>query len=118
MRFWKRMEIEWKILLLAAFILVGVVLPVQKFYSDKLKSTLDQSVDSGLEPLLREVLAIDSGILEDCDLGSAAVSGRIPIIVEGRTGDDVFPLSFLRRFISAFWSLKRLTRPLRTWQKC
>ena len=46
---------------LAAFILVGVVAPVQKFYSDKLKSTLDQSVDSGLEPLLREVPAIDSG---------------------------------------------------------
>jgi len=119
LRFWKRMEIEWKILLLAAFILVGVVLPVQKFYSDKLKSTLDQSVDSGLEPLLREVLAIDSGILEGAVTSSLSRNRQwqamIPIIVEeqNRAMMSFSAILSASLLFLAFWSLKRLTRPLR-----
>jgi hypothetical protein len=113
------MEIEWKILLLAAFILVGVVLPVQKFYSDKLKSTLDQSVDSGLEPLLREVLAIDSGILEGAVTSSLSRNRQwqamIPIIVEeqNRAMMSFSAILSASLLFLAFWSLKRLTRPLR-----
>ncbi len=118
-RFFKNLEIEWKILLLAAFVLTAVVIPVQKFYAAKLKSTLVQSIDHGLEPLMRRVLDIAPDSLRNQISASLSRNRQwqalAPIIVDEQNKAMLFfsvTLSVLLLFL-AFWSLKRLTRPLR-----
>ena len=118
-KFIKNLEIEWRILLLAAVVLFAFAFPLQRIYISKLRSTLNQSVDPRLEPLLRSFLISGD---DSTDLSIAASLKRnrqwqalIPMIIEEQN-TAMISLSvvlFFSLLFLAFWSLKRLTKPLR-----
>lgn len=115
----KKLEIEWRILLLAAVVLIAFAFPLQSIYISKLQSTLQQSIDTDLEKLLRRFLLTEDDSIKTV-IGSAIQRNRqwqvlIPIIVEEQC-IAMITLSlvlFFSLLVMAFWALRRLTRPLR-----
>lgn len=119
MNLFKKLEIEWRILLLAAVALIAFAFPLQSIYISKLQSTLQQSVDTDLEGLLRRFLSTENDSVKTV-IGSAIQRNRqwqvlIPIIIEEQCIAMII-LSFVL-FVTllalAFYALRRLTRPLR-----
>ncbi|MFP4417016.1 MAG: ATP-binding protein, partial [Chitinispirillaceae bacterium] len=115
----RKLEIEWRIMVLAAVVLLAFAWPMQRIYTGRLQQTLDQSVDPGLEPLLRNYLNRGDGSID------TAVVNRIqrtrqwqavmPIIVREQS-QAIFCYAaalFITLLIVATWSARRLTRPLR-----
>lgn len=119
MNIFKKLEIEWRILLLAAVVLIAFAFPLQSIYISKLQSTLQQSVDSDLEGLLRRFLSTENDSVKAV-IGSAIQRNRqwqvlIPIIIEEQC-IAMIVLSFVlfvTLLVLAFYALRRLTRPLR-----
>jgi two-component system nitrogen regulation sensor histidine kinase NtrY len=115
----KRIELEWKVLALACLLLLGFAWPVTHLFVSRLSSMLAQSVDEQLEPLLRSQLAEAEGGRRDSLVASVERNRQwqalIPILVrEQRYAVLSFSLVlFLGLSAFAFWSLRRLTRPLR-----
>ncbi len=118
LKFFKNLEIEWKIFILAAIILTAFIFPLQSIYISKLKSTLNESIDNQLEPLLRSFLS-------ENDSTNMVISSRlerdlqwqalIPIIIEEQSFAMILItllLLVLLLFLS-FLSLKHLTKPLK-----
>jgi nitrogen fixation/metabolism regulation signal transduction histidine kinase len=118
-RFWRSLELEWKMAIAAALLLLAFALPVQKTYVSRLRSVLAQSSDTHLEPLLRSCFPL---VDENGQKKIIAAIERhrqwramVPIIItEQRT--TILLLSFaVAGVLLAFsiWSLKRLTKPLK-----
>lgn len=115
----KKLEIEWRILLLAAVALIAFALPLQSIYISKLQSTLQQSIDTDLEKLLRRFLLTENDSVKAV-IGSAIQRNRqwqvlIPIIIEEQCIAMIILslVLFFSLLVMAFWALRRLTRPLR-----
>ncbi len=115
----KKLEIEWRILILAAVVLVAFAFPLQSIYLGKLQSTLLQSVDTDLESLLRRFLSSEDDSVKTV-IGSAIQRNRqwqalIPIIIEEQViAMIIFSfVLFVTLLVLAFYALRRLTRPLR-----
>ena len=119
MNLFKKLEIEWRILLLAAVVLIAFAFPLQSIYISKLQSTLQQSVDSDLEGLLRRFLSTENDSVKAV-IGSAIQRNRqwqvlIPIIIEEQCIAMIILsfVLFVTLLVLAFYALRRLTRPLR-----
>lgn len=118
-KFWKSLELEWKLVLLAAGLLLAFAWPVQRIFVNRLQVTLRQSVDPGLEPLLRSQLdtlrpEANQRLVPSLER-SRQWQAMIPIIVrEQQAAVIAFSiLLFLALILLALWTLKRLTRPLK-----
>lgn len=118
-RFFKNIEIEWKVLILAAFLLLTFALPLQRMSVSKLSVTLDQSIDPQLEPLLRLSLKDADDSTRMVILSSIERNRQwkalIPIIVEEQTFAMILIsiALFIALLIFSFWLLRKLTRPLK-----
>jgi nitrogen fixation/metabolism regulation signal transduction histidine kinase len=119
MFWWNKLELEWKILILACLGLIAFAWPLNNFYLSRLSQTLQQSIDPQLETLLRSSLPAAS---EEQQLTIVASLERtrqwqalVPIIVREQR-QSFFAISmvlFLVVGVAAFWTLRRLTRPLK-----
>ncbi len=114
-----KLEIEWRILILAAIVLLAFAWPMQRIYIGRLQNTLDQSVDPGLEPLLRQHLSGSDGQVDTAVVSRIRRNRQwqaiIPIIVseQSRAIFSYALILFVTLLIVATWSARRLTRPLR-----
>jgi nitrogen fixation/metabolism regulation signal transduction histidine kinase len=119
-RFFKNIEIEWKILLLAIVILLAFAFPFQSFYLSHLQSTIKQSTDPQLESLLITLVKSPDETLRP----EAATSLKrhrqwqalVPIFIEEQKR-SVFFFSFTLFTLIVFAAaitVKKLTRPLRS----
>jgi len=116
---WKKLELEWKILIIAAATFAAFAWPVQRFFVVHLTDTLQQSVDPSLDTLLHARLA-QSQPDEHAAIIAALERHRqwralIPTIVrEQQAAILAFSVVlFAALLLFAFWTLKRLTRPLK-----
>lgn len=116
---WKKIDIEWNIMILACVLLLAFAFPVQKSVMKRFEKTLEQSHDPQLEEILR--LKVDR---EDDDTRSRISASlersrqwkaMIPIILEEqRNAILAFSIFlFLVLILLALWFLKRLTKPLK-----
>lgn len=115
----KKVEIEWRILLLAATVLLAFALPMQTYYLGKFQSTLNQSYDPNLEVILRTYITnADDSIkvtIADAIRRNRQWKVLIPIIIEEHyialfSHSLILIVSLL---ILAFWSLRKITEPIR-----
>lgn len=123
MNFWRRLELEWKLLLLAAVLFVAFAWPVQRFFISRLSETLTQGIDPNLEQTLHSELMQSTGeqheVIKEHLLRYRQTRVLIPIVVKEQQR-LLFALStglFILFLFLAFWVLKRLTRPLRSLAK-
>jgi len=118
-KLFKNLEIEWKIILLAALVLIAFSFPLQSIYINKLKATLNQSRDYELEPLLRSFLSTHNDIQKRAIRISLERNRQwqalIPIIIEEQSFALILIsiILFISLLLLSFWSLKRLTKPLK-----
>lgn len=117
--FFKNLEIEWKIIIIAILLLVMVAIPLQNVLVNKLKNTLELSADSNLEPLLRSFISTDNDSLNR-KISLSIERNRqwqalIPYIVEEQSFAMLLMAIglFALLFCFAVWSLRKLTRPLK-----
>ncbi|NLD92130.1 MAG: hypothetical protein GX639_05615 [Fibrobacter sp.] len=117
--FYKNLEIEWKIIIIAILLLVMVAIPLQNVLVNKLKNTLELSTDSNLEPLLRSFIRNDNDSLNR-KISLSIERNRqwhalIPYIVEEQSFAMLLMAIglFTLLFCFAVWSLRKLTRPLK-----
>lgn len=119
MRFLIRIELEWKVLLLAALFFIGLVWPVQRFFITRLSTTLTESIDPGLEQTLRNGLASatpeERTTLKEHIERYRQTRVLIPIIVNEQQRLLVaLSVGLLIVFLLiAFWVLRYLTQPLK-----
>ncbi|MBN1577329.1 MAG: hypothetical protein JW913_12295 [Chitinispirillaceae bacterium] len=119
MRLWRQLELEWKVLLLAAGLFVAFAWPVQRFVITRLSETLFQSIDPDLETTLRAELADaeggQRGALKEHIERYRQTRVLMPIVVKEQQR-LLIALSiglFMLFLLLALWVLKRLTRPLK-----
>src|SRR5512133_911619 len=117
--YFKNLEIEWKIILIAILLLVMVAIPLQNVLVNKLKNTLELSTDPNLEPLLRSFISTDNDSLNRRISLSIERNRQwhalIPYIVEEQSIAMLLIAIglFALLFCFALWSLKKLTKPLK-----
>jgi len=117
--FWKKIELEWKVLMLAATFFIAFVWPVQRFFIQRLSETLVQSMDPDLELTLRAELGESSGLrreaLKEHIERYRQTRALLPIIVkeQQRLIIALFVGLFALLSLCSLWILKRLTRPLK-----
>lgn len=73
----RKVELEWKILLVAIVILFFVTVPLRSIFEQRLESVVSESVDSNLEPYLRERLTT---LTKDSLLDIAAVEEKEQVL--------------------------------------
>jgi nitrogen fixation/metabolism regulation signal transduction histidine kinase len=116
--FFKNIEIEWKIIVLAVIILLAFAFPLQQFYLSRFQNTINQSTDPHLESLL--ITLVKSP--DQTNRLEAAESLKrfrqwqalIPIFIEEQKR-AVFFFSFALLtliLIAAAFTVKKLTKPL------
>lgn len=119
MNLWRRLEMEWKVLLFAAVLFSAFSWPIQQFFVSRLSATLEQSVDPHLEQTLRTALQHAEGAQREVLLEHIEryrqINVLIPILVTEQKNllwafTTVFMILFL---VLALVILKRLTRPLK-----
>ena len=119
LKFFKNLEIEWKIILVATISLFALAFPLQNIYIEKLKTTLNQSIDPQLESLLRSVIVTQSDsstlAISACLTRNRQWQALIPYIIEEQSFAMILIsiLLFITLLFLSFWSLKRLTKPLK-----
>lgn len=114
-----RLELESKVLLLAALLFIAFVWPVQRFFVTRLSATLTENIDPTLEQTLRAELSDateqEREVLKDHLERYRQTRVLIPIIV-GEQQRLLTALSvglFIIFILIAFWVLRYLTRPLK-----
>lgn len=119
MFWWNKLELEWKILILACLGLIAFAWPLNNFYVSRLTQTLQQSIDPQLETLLRTNLPLATEAQQSTIVASLERTRQwqalVPIIIrEQRQSFFAFSMMlFTIVGVAAFWTLKRLTRPLK-----
>jgi nitrogen fixation/metabolism regulation signal transduction histidine kinase len=117
--FFKNLEIEWKIILIAFLLLVIVAVPLQNVLVNKLRNTLELSTDQNLEPLLRSFINAENDSLYRRISISIERNRQwhalIPYIVEEQSFAMLLIAIglFVLLLCFALWSLKKLTKPLK-----
>ncbi|OGJ93771.1 MAG: hypothetical protein A2487_08920 [Candidatus Raymondbacteria bacterium RifOxyC12_full_50_8] len=116
---WKKLELEWKILLAALAFFLAFAIPVQHTISTRMLPTLQQGVDPELESLLRQGLARANPNEQAAWIASIERfrqwNAMIPIIVAEQQRIALGLLVMVCFVFAAFalWTLKRMTRPLK-----
>jgi nitrogen fixation/metabolism regulation signal transduction histidine kinase len=118
-KYFRNLEIEWKIILIAILLLVMIAIPLQNVLVNKLKNTLELSSDQNLEPLLRSFISTDNDSFNR-KISLSIERNRqwhalIPYIVEEQSFAMLLIAIGLFALLLCFalWSLKKLTRPLK-----
>lgn len=116
---WNRLELEWKILLLAVILFIAIAWPLQRFFVTRFSETLRESIDPALESTLRYELNDASGEqrekLKEHIERYRQTRVLIPIVVREQQR-LLLALSiglFFLFLILALWVLKKLTQPLK-----
>lgn len=119
LNYFKNLEIEWKIIIIAIMLLAVVAIPLQNVLVNKLKNTLELSADPNLEPLLRSFINTGNDSLNK-KISLSIERNRqwhalIPYIVEEQSFAMLLMAIglFALLFCFALWSLKKLTKPLK-----
>lgn len=116
---WNRLELEWKILLLAGIWFVAIALPVQKLFVSRLSETLEESIDPNLEATLRTELNEADGeqrekLKEHIERYRQTKVLNPVIVHEQQRLLQALAIGLFTLFlIIALWILKRLTQPLK-----
>jgi nitrogen fixation/metabolism regulation signal transduction histidine kinase len=116
---WNRLELEWKILILAGIWFVAIALPVQNLFVTRLSETLRESIDPDLETTLRTELSEASGEqrekLKEHIERYRQTKVLNPVIVheQQRLLRALAIGLFILFLIIALWLLQRLTQPLK-----
>jgi nitrogen fixation/metabolism regulation signal transduction histidine kinase len=115
----RNLEIEWKIFVLAAIVMIALVYPMQSIYISKLKATLNESIDQNLDSLLRSQIETSNEQSQKTIITSLQRNRQwqalIPIIIEEQSMAMIlFAITlFVLLLLLSLLSLKYLTRPLR-----
>lgn len=115
----KNLELEWKILIFACILFITFAWPLQQMFATRLETTLNTSVDPGLEPILRSTLATSAAMRKDSIVAAIERNRQwrvmLPMLVkEQRQITFAFSIVFfILMAIAALWTLRRLTRPLK-----
>jgi nitrogen fixation/metabolism regulation signal transduction histidine kinase len=118
-RIFSSLELEWKIVLIAAALFVAFLWPVQRYYMGRMQTLLELSIDHELDPLLREQLGRASPEQKQEILTSMMRhrqwAAMIPVIMEEqRRSIIVFSVALFALFLClALYILGRLTRPIK-----
>ncbi|OGS34771.1 MAG: hypothetical protein A2293_11845 [Elusimicrobia bacterium RIFOXYB2_FULL_49_7] len=116
---WQRIDLEWKILLLALILLLSLGIAMQRLASDRLQETFQESVDPSLDSLLQQ------GALHVADSSRSVWIGSLernrqwkavmPLLMdEQRRTLLSFSLGLVIIFtLFALFTFRYLTRPLR-----
>jgi nitrogen fixation/metabolism regulation signal transduction histidine kinase len=115
----KRIELEWKILILACLLFFAFAWPLQLMFADRLELTLRRSIDPDLENILRSQLP-SADAKEKAAVVAAIERHRqwrvmMPLLIKEQR-QIMFAFStvfFVVMVVGAFWTLRRLTRPLK-----
>jgi signal transduction histidine kinase len=116
---WKRLELEWKILIITCVLFLAFALPAQRIFISRLRTTLEQSVDSRLESMLREQLTHAEGEQREAILASLERNRQWQALIPIMVREQRFAIlaSFLVLFcvlsVLALWTFRRLTQPLK-----
>jgi signal transduction histidine kinase len=116
---WKRLELEWKILIVAGLLFAAFAWPVQKLFISRLQSVLEQSIDPRLEEILRSRYSVAQP--EERESVKASLERNrqwqvlLPMIIneQRRLVVGFSVVLFIALFVFAVWTLRRLTRPLK-----
>lgn len=120
-RFLAALELEWKILFIAAFFFLGFLWPVQNHYMLHMQTLLEQSIDHGLEGILRIVLAKSPALDIDKQAVLASLTrnsqwrAMLPLIMDEQRRSFIWfsAILFLIFLCIALYILSRLTKPLK-----
>ncbi|MBN2035342.1 MAG: HAMP domain-containing protein [Chitinispirillaceae bacterium] len=118
-RLFTSLELEWKILIVAAALFIGFLWPVQNYFMHRMQTLLEQSIDPQLDTLLRSRIA-----LADTTVGHDILTSierhrqwqaMIPVIIEEQRHSIVwFSIVLFIVFLGlALYILNRLTAPLK-----
>jgi nitrogen fixation/metabolism regulation signal transduction histidine kinase len=118
-KYFKTLELEWKILLLSALLFAGLFWPVQHLYITRMSTVLHQSTDARLEAILRQSLdparkPSDTTVMQSI-MRARQWQAMLPVILdEQRQAVRWFSIVlFVLLFVIAFYVLTRLTRPIK-----
>jgi signal transduction histidine kinase len=119
MQWWRKIELEWKVIILTVGLLAGLGIPLHNLYTARMHTTLAQSSDPSLEPLLRRQL--DSAPAAARDSLIAAIERNrqwqalVPIIIREQSRAFIFSALLLggALLVVAVVLLKMMTRPLK-----
>lgn len=115
----RKLELEWKIILLSVLLFTGLFWPVQHLYITRMNAVLHQSIDPGLETVLRKSLDTQNKPSETIVLESITRARQwramLPVIIdEQRLAVRWFTMVlFVSLMVIAFYALVRLTRPIK-----
>jgi nitrogen fixation/metabolism regulation signal transduction histidine kinase len=118
-KFFRNLELEWKILIGAAVLFLALGVPIQRSMAGHMESALRQGLDPGLEALLRQGYSLADSTGREVWLAGLEHNRQwqamIPIIAQEqrRSALLVSGAAFLVIFAFTLWILKRLTRPLK-----
>jgi len=115
----RMLELEWKIILVAALLFLALIIPVQKVMTARVNATLQESVDSNLDTLLHQGYQVADSSSKEAWLYSMERNRQwqamIPILLEEQKATLILfsVLLFVTLLLFAIWTLRRLTRPLK-----
>ena len=118
-RIFSSLELEWKIVLIAAVLFVAFLWPVQRYYLGRMQTLLEQSVDHSLDTLLRSQMDNAPAPRQQAILASLERhrqwEAMIPVIMEEQRRSIVwFSIGLFGLFLClALYILGRLTRPIK-----
>jgi nitrogen fixation/metabolism regulation signal transduction histidine kinase len=118
-RIMNALELEWKIIVIAALLFIGFLWPVQNYYLHRMRALIEQSVDPQLDDLLRSRI----GMADSADRKSLLASierhrqwrAMIPVIMDEQRHSIVWfsAALFCVALALALYILSRMTRPLK-----
>lgn len=113
------LELEWKIIVIAALLFIAFLWPVQNYYLHRMRALIEQSVDPQLDDLLRSRI----GMADSADQKSLLASierhrqwrAMIPVIMDEQRHSIVWfsAALFCVALALALYILSRMTRPLK-----
>jgi nitrogen fixation/metabolism regulation signal transduction histidine kinase len=118
-RIMNSLELEWKIIVIAALLFIAFLWPVQNYYLHRMRALIEQSVDPQLDDLLRSRI----GMADSADQKSLLASierhrqwrAMIPVIMDEQRRSIVWfsAALFCVALALALYILSRMTRPLK-----
>lgn len=116
---WKKLDLEWKMIIVSAILLLSLSWPVHQAFVSRLDTTLKISLDDNLENILRSAINsndpnLTKGIVKSLER-NRQWKAMLPIIVKEQRQKIFFftAILFLTLLILAYWTLKHLTKPIK-----
>ncbi|MBN1128104.1 MAG: HAMP domain-containing protein [Chitinispirillaceae bacterium] len=117
------LELEWKIIMIAAVLFTAFLWPVQHYYLHRMRTLLEQSIDPNLDGLLRTQIAETDSAGQTALLSSMERHRQwramIPVIMDEQRRSIVwFSLALFSVSLAlALYILSRMTKPLKRLSK-